>query len=275
MTEIDIEVVDDLIGVIAEVEIMPRFGRLAESEVTEKTSAFDVVSAADKATETAIFEALGERYPSAVVIGEEAADADPSILAGMDDIELAVLLDPLDGTKNFVSGLPLFAVMAGVVRFGEVIAGVIHDPVTGISAIAAKGSGAWIRRDGATQTRLHVADPVPLHEMEAIAGTRFVADPLRAILTANLPRIAGHTWFRCAGHEYKLAAAGQCHVLCYHRLMPWDHAAGWLLHQEAGGYSAHFDGTPFRLSRMSGGLLCAPDESSWHVANTGLLTTEG
>jgi fructose-1,6-bisphosphatase/inositol monophosphatase family enzyme len=271
MTEIDIEVLDDLLSVVAAAEIMPRFGRLAESDVIEKTSAFDVVSAADKATESAIFEALGERYPAAVVIGEEAADADRSILAGMDDIELAVLLDPLDGTKNFVSGLPLFAVMAGVVRFGEVIAGVVHDPVTGISAIAAKGAGAWIRRDGVTQTRLQVADPVSVDEMEAIAGTRFVAEPLRSVLTANLLKLAGHTWFRCAGHEYRLAAAGQCHVLCYHRLMPWDHAPGWLLHQEAGGYSAHFDGSPFRLSRMSGGLLCTPDEASWHLAHDALL----
>ena len=48
--------------------------------------------------------------------------------------------------------------------------------------------------------------------------------------------------------------------------MPWDHAAGWLLHREAGGYSAHFDGTPYRPTDLSGGLICAPDEASWRAA---------
>jgi fructose-1,6-bisphosphatase/inositol monophosphatase family enzyme len=68
-----------------------------------------------------------------------------------------------------------------------------------------------------------------------------------------------------------MAAAGHCHLLSYNRLMPWGHAPGWLLHREAGGFSAHFDGTPFRVGRMSGGLLCAPDEASWHAAHRTLF----
>ncbi|HEX4247462.1 MAG TPA: inositol monophosphatase [Pseudonocardia sp.] len=267
----DIEFVDDLLAEVAQSELMPRFGRLAATEVFTKSSAFDVVSVADRAAEQAITRAVLGRYPEAVVIGEEAADADPTILDQLETAELALVVDPLDGTKNFVSGLPLFAVMAAVLRAGRVVAGVIHDPLTGTSAMAVEGEGAWLRRDGVHERRLRVAAPAPVDEMEAVAGTQFVTEPLRSVLAGNLDRLGSHTWMRCAGHEYRMAAAGHCHLLMYHRLMPWDHAPGWLIHREAGGYSAHFDGTPFQVGRMSGGLLCTPDEASWHAARDALF----
>jgi fructose-1,6-bisphosphatase/inositol monophosphatase family enzyme len=107
--------------------------------------------------------------------------------------------------------------------------------------------------------------------MEGIVGTTFLPEPLRSTVNANLSRLASSTWLRCAAHEYRMAAAGHCHVLFYNRLMPWDHSAGWLLHREAGGYSAHFDGTAYRPAHLSGGLICAPDEASWQSARTALL----
>jgi fructose-1,6-bisphosphatase/inositol monophosphatase family enzyme len=60
-------------------------------------------------------------------------------------------------------------------------------------------------------------------------------------------------------------------MLLYNKLMPWDHAAGWLLHREAGGYSAHFDGTPYQVSHLTGGLICAPDEVSWNLVRAAML----
>jgi fructose-1,6-bisphosphatase/inositol monophosphatase family enzyme len=270
----DIEFVDDVLGAVARVELMPRFGRLAASEVFSKSSAFDVVSVADRAAEQAITRAVLARYPEAVVIGEEAADAEPAILRQLDTAELALVVDPLDGTKNFVSGLPLFAVMAAVLRAGRVVAGVIHDPVTDTSAVAVEGGGAWLRRGGVTERRLRVAAPAPVAEMEAVAGTQFVAEPLRGVLAANLGRLGSHTWLRCAGHEYRMAAAGHCHLLTYHRLMPWDHAPGWLLHREAGGFSAQFDGTAYSPTVTSGGLICTSDEASWQALRAALLEAD-
>ena len=76
---------------------------------------------------------------------------------------------------------------------------------------------------------------------------------------------------RCAAHEYRMAAAGYCHLLIYNKLMPWDHAAGWLLHQEAGGYSAHFDGSPYKPSHLAGGLICATDQRSWELVREALI----
>lgn len=57
--------------------------------------------------------------------------------------------------------------------------------------------------------------------------------------------------------------------------MPWDHAAGWLLHREAGGHSAHFDGSAYQPTHTSGGLLCAPDAASWQALKTALLDEDG
>jgi fructose-1,6-bisphosphatase/inositol monophosphatase family enzyme len=68
-----------------------------------------------------------------------------------------------------------------------------------------------------------------------------------------------------------MLAAGDCHFLLFNRLMPWDHAPGWLLHREAGGYSARFDGSAYTPSERTGGLICTPDEASWHDLRAVLL----
>ena len=76
---------------------------------------------------------------------------------------------------------------------------------------------------------------------------------------------------RCAAHAYRQVAGGHLHLLLFNRLMPWDHAAGWLLHREAGGYAAAFDGQPYSPLRHGGGLICAPDQESWKEARAKLL----
>ena len=60
-----------------------------------------------------------------------------------------------------------------------------------------------------------------------------------------------------------MLAAGHLHFLVFNKLMPWDHLPGWLLHQEAGGFSAHFDGTPYLPTHVGGGLVCAPDPAGF------------
>ncbi|HTW27290.1 MAG TPA: inositol monophosphatase family protein, partial [Acetobacteraceae bacterium] len=70
---------------------------------------------------------------------------------------------------------------------------------------------------------------------------------------------------------YRLLAGGQCHFAMFHRLMPWDHAPGWLLHREAGGFAQRLDGTAYSAARSDGGLLCAPDAASWEALRETLL----
>jgi fructose-1,6-bisphosphatase/inositol monophosphatase family enzyme len=270
-TQQDVVFIAGLLAEAARTEIMPRFKALADGDVRHKTSVFDPVTAADEAAELVISAALAARYPGALIVGEEATAADPGLLNRLGDAELAFVVDPIDGTRNFVAGLPLFGVMAAAIMRGEIVAGVIHDPVCQDSVQALKGEGAWLRRENRPPKRLHVAPAVPLERMEGIVGTSFLPEPLRTTVLANLPRLGSATWLRCAAHEYRMAAAGYCHVLFFNRLMPWDHAAGWLLHQEAGGYSAHFDGSPYLPAHTVGGLICAPDEASWHLVRNGLI----
>jgi len=70
---------------------------------------------------------------------------------------------------------------------------------------------------------------------------------------------------------YRLIASGHLHFAFSSSVMPWDHAAGWLLHREAGGYTAHFDGTPYQAADRGGGLISAPDQDSWTAVRDALL----
>jgi fructose-1,6-bisphosphatase/inositol monophosphatase family enzyme len=267
----DADRVADILAEAARDHILPRFRNLSHAEVRQKTSPFDLVTDADEAAERAIAAALTSAFPGAVIIGEEAAEKDAGLLDRLAGAELAFVVDPIDGTKNFASGLPLFGVMAAATVRGEIVAGIIHDPIGCDSAVAIRGGGACIRREDGRHVDLRVAAPVPLSQMEGIVGTTYLPEPLRSIVSVNLPRLATTANYRCAAHEYRLAAGGHCHFLLYNKLMPWDHAAGWLLHREAGGYSARFDGSPYRPTLRTGGLICAPDEASWHAVRAGLL----
>jgi fructose-1,6-bisphosphatase/inositol monophosphatase family enzyme len=270
-TQQDVDRIAEILADAARAEIMPRFKSLAAADIRLKSSVFDPVTEADEAAERTISAELRTSFPGALIVGEEATAADPSLLDRLGDAPLAFAVDPIDGTRNFVAGLPLFGVMTAAIVRGEVVAGVIHDPVCQDTAHALKGKGAWLSRDGRPARRLHVAAPGPLERMEGIVGTHYLPEPLRTTVLANLPRLGSTTWLRCAAHEYRMAAAGFCHVLFFNRLMPWDHAAGWLLHQEAGGYSAHFDGRDYRPAHTTGGLICAPDQASWHLVRDGLM----
>jgi fructose-1,6-bisphosphatase/inositol monophosphatase family enzyme len=267
----DLDPVSRVIATAGAQEIMPRFRHLPAGGIRHKTSAFDVVTDADEAAERFIADRLCSQFPGGVVIGEEAAGRDPHLLDQIATCALSFVIDPLDGTRNFASGVPLFGVMVAVIENGEVVAGIIHDPVCRSTVLAFRGAGAWALDAQGVRSELHVAAAVPVSEMEGIVGTNFLPEPLRSTVNANLPRLAMTAWLRCAAHEYRLAATGHSHVLLYNKLMPWDHAAGWLIHREAGGYSAHFDGSAYLPSHTSGGLLCAPDEASWHLVRAALL----
>jgi len=261
----------ELLRTAARVEIMPRFRKLGAGDVRQKSGPLDLVTEADEAAERLITNGLLRRFPGSVVIGEEAASADPSCLAVLGDADLAFVVDPVDGTANFAAGLPLFGVMAAAIVRGEIVAAAIHDPVCDDTALAVRGGGAWSEAPDGRRTDLRVAAPVPAEQMTGNVSWRFLPEPRRGTVCANLPRLAGSWDYRCAAHEYRMACAGHCHLLFFNRLMPWDHAPGWLLHQEAGGYSAKLDGSPYTPLRNDGGLICAPDRASWEAARKALL----
>jgi fructose-1,6-bisphosphatase/inositol monophosphatase family enzyme len=253
-------------------EILPRFRRLTQGEVRTKSGPLDIVTDADEAAERLIDAGLRRMFPGCVVVGEEACAADPAVMDRLADAELAFVVDPVDGTANFAAGLPLFACMVAAVAKGEVIGGWIHDPLGDDTAMALRGEGAWIADgEGRATGDLRVAAPAPLAQMVGAISWGFLPPPLRGQVTARFPLFAGVVGYRCAAHEYRWAAGGHGHVLLYNRLMPWDHLPGWLLHQEAGGYSARFDRSPYLPLHRDGGLICAPDRESWEAVRNALL----
>jgi fructose-1,6-bisphosphatase/inositol monophosphatase family enzyme len=267
----DLAAVAALLREAARAEIMPRFRNLAAHDVREKSGPLDLVTEADEAAERMIEAGLRDRFPGSVVVGEEAAAADPSLLRALSGADLAFVVDPLDGTANFAAGLPLFGVMAAVIVRGEVAAAVIHDPVGDDTALALRREGAWMEAPDGRRTGLAVAAPVPVPRMTGMTSWRYLPEPRRSTVCRNLPRIAASWDYRCAAHAYRLAAAGHVHFLLFNRLMPWDHAPGWLLHREAGGYAARFDGSPYAVEETAGGLICAPDRDSWQALRGALL----
>ena len=267
----DAGTVDRLLREAARVEIMPRFRNLSAHEVRQKSSPMDLVTDADEAAERMIAKGLLQAFPHAVLVGEEATEKDPSLLTTLADADLAFVIDPVDGTKNFASGLPLFGVMVAAIMRGEVVAGLIHDPLGDDTAIAVRGEGAWIERPGGSRTDLRVAPPAPVREMAGCASWHHMPEPMRSTVAANLAGFGGAACYRCAAHEYRMTAAGHSHFLVYAKLMPWDHAAGWLLHREAGGYSARFDGSAYLPTTHEGGIICAPDRDSWQAVHETLF----
>jgi fructose-1,6-bisphosphatase/inositol monophosphatase family enzyme len=259
-----VDMLADLLSETAKAEIMPRFRRLEKGSVRRKTSRDDLVTEGDIAAERAISKVLRQRYPGALIVGEESVNDNPALLHGLADADLAFIVDPIDGTFNFASGLPLFCVMLAVTVKGETVAGIIHDPVGGDWVLATLGGGSFARDAAGALAPTRVADPVPVSEMTGALSWQFLAEPDRSRVAANYTRCLAPMNYRCVAHEYRLLAQGHADFGLYTSLMPWDHLAGTLIHAEAGGHVAKLDGTPYRPGDASDGrLLAAPDSNSW------------
>ncbi|GAB6967850.1 inositol monophosphatase family protein [Komagataeibacter kakiaceti JCM 25156] len=273
ITLADMHMVVAMMRAAAKRHVMPFFRCLDRTDIRNKTGPLDIVTVADEATERDLTDALRAAWPDALVVGEEAVAANPRLLDGLATAALAFVIDPIDGTANFAAGVPLFGVMVSVVSHGQVIGGAIVDPVCDVAVLAARGHGAWLQDTHGAGRRLHVAPAVPPREMSGNASWRYLPPPLREMVTRNLPKVAGSWDFRCAAHEYLMLVDGRCHFLLFNRTLPWDHLAGWLIHAEAGGYAARFDGTPYRVTDHGGGLLYAPDRASWQALHDLLFAT--
>jgi fructose-1,6-bisphosphatase/inositol monophosphatase family enzyme len=271
MAAIDMDRVAAAIAEVAATEVMPRFMKLAAGDIREKAPG-DVVTVADEAAEAALAPRLLELRSGSVVLGEEAAAADPGLIERLSAEAPVWVIDPVDGTANFAAGRPLFAVMVALVENGMTRAGWIHDPVAGRTASASRGEGAWL--DG---KRLRVSRPPA--ETSAMRGpllAGFFGQPeLGRRIQSRRGRVTAVNTLRCAGHEYMRLAAGELDFALFTKLMPWDHAPGVLLHAEAGGHAAYLDGTGFRPVRIdAGALLLAPDAASWRRLHDTLLGDE-
>jgi fructose-1,6-bisphosphatase/inositol monophosphatase family enzyme len=271
---IDIAALANLLQEAAVEEILPRFRNLGDGDVRMKTEAIDLVTEADEAAERVIRKGIEALMPDALFVGEESVAADPALLDRLEGAELAVVVDPIDGTFNFASGLTLFGMILAVVSKGETIGGVIYDPIGNDWALVEKGSGAWIYRPDGSQEQMQVRPSGPLEQMIGIANTGFFDIETRRKILSNLAEVRLFTSYRCAAHEYRLLVQGHMDFAMYNKLMPWDHLAGALMMQEAGAHVARFDGSPYLPHHTSGGLLVASDVDAWQELRQRIFTVD-
>lgn len=256
--------VSNLLREAAETCVMPVFGK-REANSQEKAPG-EWVTEADKAGEAFLTPALQSLIAGSLVVGEEAASADPSVLDQLTDDESVWLIDPLDGTSNFASGISPFALMVALVRNGDTVASWILDPVADQLSVSEKGSGSWINGE-----RITVSEDSPeLTIMNGAVLRRFLPQELAEHVNRVEKRFANLSLgSKCAGFDYPAIATGEMDFALYWRTLPWDHAPGVLFLQEAGGIATRPDGSVYRAAdHARSGLLVARNKEIWATVNS-------
>ena len=263
----DIDAVTNIVDEIAQIAILPRFRQLRLEDVEHKSTATDpgdIVTVVDRDVEARLTLALRALTPSAPVIGEEAVQARPELLNLRASDGPLWLVDPIDGTRNFVRGDDGFGVMLAWVVGGNARAAWILLPARRQIFVAEAGSGAFVNGVRAT---------VPLQSTGPL--------PRGALLVRYMPGSLGETVTQamrghfqaigpsgCAAVEYTDILAGKTDFAVYYRLLPWDHAAPALILVEGGGRVEHLDGTPYSARSENQPTVVARDARvSVHVRN--------
>ncbi len=239
--------------------LLPRLARAADSARLKAPG--EVVTAADLAAEAALTERLEQLTPGAFILGEEGASAEPALLLDLATHDAAWLVDPLDGTRHFAEGTGPFGSMLALLRRDTCEAAWIHMPQTNELAYARRGAGAFVQGE-----RIVLPSDGPNDGLRGGLLTRFFPQPLkaRAESATGFERTDGV--HHCAARRYIDMLLCQEHFAAYWRTLPWDHAPGALLLQEAGGVVRRFDGRPYEPADTAAtGLLVASDETTWQT----------
>lgn len=237
--------------------IVPHYRSLTADQIVSKSPG-DVVTVADEASEDILTARLSALLPEAAVVGEEAAHADPDVLEALKD-RLCWIVDPLDGTNNFAQGKPPFGVLVALADRGETLGGWILDCLTGRFCHAARGGGAFI--DGEQVTSRGSGEDPPIAAISLI----FLDDAQRETVKHSIaPHYRLTDIPRCAAEQYPRLALGINDVSVFQRTLPWDHAAGALFLNEAGGRVARTDGSAYRVDEFERkGLIGAATPALW------------
>jgi fructose-1,6-bisphosphatase/inositol monophosphatase family enzyme len=241
--------------------ILPRWRQLAAHEVETKHSGGmlpDVVTIADGEAEAILAEGLARLLPDAAVVGEEACHADPAVFDRLGH-ERCWIVDPLDGTNNFAAGKPPFGILIALAERGETVAGWIYDCLTGRFCHAKRGGGAFVDGERIAARETGADPPIAADSLIYMHSAR-----RQAVRAALAPHYTLVDIPRCAAEQYPRLVLGQNDVAVFERTLPWDHAAGVLFVNEAGGKAARPDGSAYRVDdHARPGLIAAASERLW------------
>ena len=222
------------------------FGELSELQVSKKGLG-DYVSAADIKAEQVLVDMLGKARPGYGILAEERG-----LVEGSDKTHVFII-DPLDGTTNFLHAIPYFAVNIALEREGVIVAAVTYNPIAGEMFWAERGKGAYLN-----DRRMRVAARTQLIEGVLATGIPFAGRPGHAQFLKELhqiaQRVSGVRRFGSAALDMAWTAAGRVDGYWERNLHAWDIAAGTLLVTEAGGKVTSADGAPVDVRE---GSICA------------------
>lgn len=247
---------ESLLREVTDRAIMPRYRNLSAGEVEDKCGN-DPVTVADCEAEAMLREGLEKIVPGLAFVGEEAAHADPAVMDRL--CGDCWIVDPLDGTRNFANGKPPFGILVAMASGGEAHSGWIWDCFTGRLCSTHRGKGAFICEERVTAVPTGETPPV------AAISLVFMDDAKREAVKAH---IAPHYRLTdipyCAAEQYPRLALGVNDVSIFERTLAWDHAAGVLWLNEAGGKAARPDGSAYRVDGDSyAGLVGAASPALW------------
>ncbi len=255
MSALDAEILA-LMRTVSETAILPRFRNLSAGEVEDK-GGNDPVTIADRESEKLLREGLTRIDGTIAFVGEEAAHEDPTVLDRLD--QPCWIVDPVDGTRNFANGHGPFGVLVARAEGGFTQSGWIYDCLTGRFCSAHRGKGAFIDGERVTAKGTGRTPPVAaislvyMEEARREATKRHI-EPAYALV--DIPY--------CAAEQYPRLALGENDVSIFERTLAWDHAAGVLWLEEAGGKAARPDGSPYRVDEHGRtGLLGASSPALW------------
>ncbi|MBT8427081.1 MAG: inositol monophosphatase [Erythrobacter sp.] len=242
---------------VTEKAIMPRFRNLSEGEVEDK-GGNDPVTIADKESEALLREGLAAIDPTIGFVGEEVAHTDPAVLDNLG--EACWIVDPVDGTRNFAHGKPPFGVIIARADGGLAQSGWLYDCVSGRFCAAHRGKGAFV--DGERVTSRSTGKTPPVAAISLIFMEEERRQATRRHISPNYELVDIPF---CAAEQYPRLGLGQNDVSIFERTLAWDHAAGALWLEEAGGKVARPDGSAYRVDEWDRkGLLGAANPQLWH-----------
>ncbi|MEU4061767.1 inositol monophosphatase family protein [Streptomyces wedmorensis] len=236
--------VEEAVRKAAATEIMPRFRQLAADEIVEKNGPHDLVTVADRAAEAHLTASLTALLPGSVVVGEEAVHADPAVCDALRGDAPVWIVDPVDGTRQFVHGDPAFCTLVALARHGEVLASWTFAPALEEFAVAVRGRGATL--DG-RPLRSGSPDPGAVLEVATSHPDYTTPEQKRALLSLDTEGVRRRPC-GSAGLEYLAVARGALDAVAFSWEYAWDHAAGLLLVAEAGGADTTVAGERFRVT---------------------------
>jgi len=224
-------VLQDMIIPAAQEELLPRFARVERQHKRDGS----VLTEADLAVQSRLAAQLLQQWPDTVFLGEEMTVAEQADL--LTSGQPVWCLDPLDGTSNFAAGIPFFSISLALLQQGEVLLGIVYDPVRDECFTASPEQGARLNGE---PLRVKTTG-LELKQTTALIDFKRLEKDLATRLVTAIP-YASQRSFGSVALDWCWLAAGRCQIYLHGRSNIWDYAAGNLIFHAAGGYSCTLDG---------------------------------